>query len=91
VVLHRRMLEVQHDKDALYLEHRGVMVRLHPVDVTANAHATRSRTSALAPEPEGSPAVLSAAERAFARTLAPMTGADGGYADPDVTNSQEVP
>jgi len=90
LTLHRRMLEVQEDEDALYMDHQDQRIRLFPVDLAANAVARRAPHASAAPEPEGSPPVLSAAERAFARTLAPMCGPDGGYPDHDAIDDEEV-
>ena len=79
VELHRRLLERTADKDALYLPHRGKLVRLHPVDLAANARGPR------APRPKDEhdditpvPA-KSASQLAFERDLPRMVGVDGGY------------
>ncbi|MFC1482261.1 hypothetical protein ACFL51_00490 [Myxococcota bacterium] len=79
VDLHRRLLERTADKDALYLPHQGRLVRLHPVDLAANARGPR------APRPKDDsddttpvPAP-SASQLAFARDLPRMVGPDGGY------------
>ena len=60
---------------------QGRLVKLSPVDLTANAHARRHRTA-----PAEGPApipVKSAADLAFERDFAPIVDADGGYSDPE--------
>ena len=75
----RRLLERTADKDALYLPHRGRLVRLHPVDLAANARGPR------APRPKDDSDDItpvpapSASQLAFARDLPRMVGPDGGY------------
>jgi transposase InsO family protein len=56
-------------------------VRLHPVDLAANATSRRG-AGPPPPEPPG-PVPPSAAQMAFARDLAPIVGPDGGFADPN--------
>ncbi len=84
VVLHRRLLEVTDEADALYLEHKGELMRLFEVDTRANAHARRDSSDSAVVGEMTEPATVSAAERAFRQTLRPMTDADGGYDEPDV-------
>lgn len=65
----------------LRLVHEGRSIRLHPVDLHANARTRRATT--VAPEP--TPPSVSAANRAAEKAFAPITRADGGFsaADPD--------
>lgn len=60
---------------------QGRLVRLHPVDLHANAHARRARLQA-SEEPETVPR-RSAADLTFQRDFAPVVGPDGGFDDPD--------
>ena len=61
--------------------HAGRLVRLHPVDLAANATARRG--AGRPPEQDqGTAAVLSAARLAFERDLAPVTDAAGGFVSP---------
>lgn len=64
------------DAAHLRLDHEGRSIRLHPVDLHANA---RARRGAAAPTPEPSPPSISAASRAADRALAPITQPDGGF------------
>ena len=79
VDLARRLLERTAEKDALYLPHQGRLVRLHPVDLAANARGSR------APRPKDDPddtipvPAPSASQLAFARDLPRRVGPDGGY------------
>lgn len=68
----RDVLDPRH----LRLDHDGASIRLHPVDVHANARARRGVTAA---PPEPRPPSLSAANRAADRALAPITQPDGGF------------
>jgi len=83
VLLHRRLLERTAEHDALYLPHGGKLVRIHPVDLAANARARR------APRPQDDSDDItpvptkSASQLAFERDLPPMVGPDGGYPDHD--------
>ena len=58
----------------------GRLVRLHPVDLCANAHARRGRSQS--PEETAAVPTRSAADMAFDRDFAPVVGPDGGF-DPD--------
>lgn len=58
---------------------RGV-VRLQPVDLAANATARRG-AGAAPPTPPTGPVPPSAAQLAFARDLAPIVDAEGGFSD----------
>lgn len=64
----------------VWLPHDGRLVRLHPVDLAANAHARRGATEPAA-TPSGSPPVP-AATLAFQRDFAPVVDAEGGCLDP---------
>ena len=64
------------DPSHLRLDHEGGSIRLHPVDLHANA---RARRGAPAPEPDPTPPVASAANRAADRAFAPITEPDGGF------------
>lgn len=72
IAIKRDVLDPRH----LRLEHGGASLRLHPVDVHANARARRGVTAA-PPEPR-SPSV-SAANRAADKAFAPITQPDGGF------------
>lgn len=81
VLLHRRLLERTAERDALYLPHRGKLVRLHPVDLATNARTRRAPgpqddSDDITPVP-----TKSASQLAFERDLPPMVGPDGGYPD----------
>jgi hypothetical protein len=63
------------------------LVRLHPVDLAANARAQRARRES-EDEPTTRPPAKTAADLAFERDLGPVTDADGGVRelpDPDPT------
>jgi len=64
----------------------GRLVRLHPVDLVANAQQRRGQATT-EDDTEPVPA-RSAADMAFARDFGPVVGADGGFADP---HKQEKP
>jgi transposase InsO family protein len=66
--------------DALSIVHHGRRVRLHPVDLTANAYDRRGRGPA-APEPPSAPP-RTAAQMAFDDHFAPLVDGDGGYNPP---------
>jgi transposase InsO family protein len=79
VRLYRRLLECTPDTDALYLVHQDHLVRLHPVDLAANARDRRGPRPGPDPDdvvPVPSP---SASQRRFDRALPGMLGPDGGY------------
>jgi putative transposase len=59
----------------------GRLVRLHPVDLCANAHARRGKPQA--PEEPAAVPRRSAADLTFQRDFAPVVGPDGGFSDPD--------
>jgi hypothetical protein len=61
--------------------HEGRLVRLHPLDLAANATARRT-TGRQPDEDHATPAVFSAARLAFERDLSPVTDAEGGFVRP---------
>lgn len=75
LTVHRQILD-----GTLRILHQKRMVRLHPVDLTANALARRGQT----PTPTEVAAVplKSAADIAFERDFHPIVGSDGGFIDP---------
>jgi transposase InsO family protein len=79
VDLHRRLLECTAEKDALYLPHQGKLVRLHPVDLAANARGRRAPRPMDEPDDITPVPAPSASQLAFARDLPRMVGPDGGY------------
>ena len=73
----------------LFVLHDGRLVRIHPVDLAANAIARRA-TPGRAPAPdddEGTP--RTAASIAYARDFGPVVGPDGGFLPP--TQKREKP
>lgn len=66
---------------ALAILHQGRFVRLHPVDLAANAAARRGRPGAEL-DPESAPAPRTAAMRAFDRDYGPVVSPNGGFLDP---------
>jgi len=74
--VHRHVLEA-----TLSVLHQGRLVRLHPVDLAANASARRGKPSADHDE-EQAPAPRTAAMRAFDRTFGPVVSPDGGFLEP---------
>jgi putative transposase len=65
----------------LFVLHDNRLVKLHPVDLAANAFARRGAPSAPAPDDdEGTP--RTAASIAFARDHGPIVGPDGGFLPP---------
>lgn len=74
------------DPAHLRLDHEGRSIRLHPVDLHANA---RARRGAAAPTPAPAPPRISAASRAADEALAPITQPDGGF--PAVDPHKEPP
>lgn len=61
--------------------HEGRLVRLHPVDLAANARARRARTQDEAADQDVAILPKSAADMAFERDFSPVVGPDGGFAD----------
>ena len=70
----------------LHPDGSGRLVRLHPVDLTANAQQRRGHSTT--EEDTVSVPVRSAADMAFARDFRPVVGVDGGFAD--LPNSQDT-
>jgi transposase InsO family protein len=67
--------------EELFVLHDSRLVKLHPVDLAANAFARRGPPSAPAPDDdEGTP--RTAASIAFARDHGPIVGPDGGFLPP---------
>jgi hypothetical protein len=81
VQVYRRILEQTAAADALYLDHQGAMLRLHPVDVHNNAHDKRKAPDSREGAHNTVPTTKSAAELAFNKDLRPMVASDGGYED----------
>jgi putative transposase len=65
----------------LSILHEGRIVRLHPVDLAANAVARRGKPSTPHDEEQG-PAPRTAAMRAFDRDYGPVVSPDGGFLAP---------
>ncbi len=74
------------EDDALYLDHRGRRVRLHPVDLALNAQSSRARGQVGEEDPDGPP-VKSASALAFEREYGPLLSPDGGFPDGDAVDS----
>ena len=65
----------------LFVSHDGRLVRIHPVNLAANALARRATLGAPAPtDDEGSP--RTAASIAYARSYGSVVGPDGGFLSP---------
>ena len=79
LIVFRRVLESTDDTDALYIDHEGKLLRVHPVDLEHNAQSPRAQEQAAESAQQELP--LSASEINFRNTFAPMTGPDGGYDD----------
>jgi transposase InsO family protein len=82
VILYRRLLEATKEEDALYIEHGGRLVRLHPVDLAFNATSGRARRETECDEVLPVPA-KSASTLSFERTYGSMLDCNGGYPDLD--------
>ncbi|MBL4848658.1 MAG: hypothetical protein JKY65_24310 [Planctomycetes bacterium] len=68
------------------------LVRIHPVDLEANARTPRG--SGASREDEGDPEQIpsrSAADMAFDRDLGPVTDPDGGFTDPPLNPEESDP
>lgn len=74
LTIHRHLLA----GNALTVLHEGREVRLHPVDLLANAHARRARPHRSEPTPQATPP-KTAATLAFEADFKPLVGPDGGY------------
>jgi hypothetical protein len=80
VTLHRKLLI---PGKPVYIEHRGEMLRLHPADLTGNAHAKRAKFEEESEPSSSSPAITSAAESSFVARLRPLVDEMGGCAKGD--------
>lgn len=68
------------EDNVLKVPHEGRLVRIHPVDLAANAYSRRARL----PEPPRSQGpVTTAADLAFKADLPPLVDEDGGYPEGD--------
>jgi putative transposase len=80
LLVHHQLLD-----GAVLVQHESRFVRLHPVDLAANAVSRRARpgpppSERPAPgEPGGPPPARSAATLAFERDFGPLVGPDGGF------------
>jgi hypothetical protein len=85
--LYRRVLERTEQRDALYIKHKGLLVRLEPVDLAFNAQSGRARLQT--EHPHDRPAVVpkSASTLSFEKTYQSMLETDGGF--PDDENHKE--
>jgi transposase InsO family protein len=67
------------EHDALSILHEAKLLRLHPLDLTANAYSKRARPGA-APAKKPGAAPHSAAHLAFGQSFSPLVESDGGFA-----------
>ena len=74
------------EDDALYLNHRGRRIRLHPVDLALNAQSPRARGGEDDEATEGPPA-KSASALVFEREYGPLLSPDGGFLDREGVDS----
>ena len=80
LLVHHQLLD-----GAVLVQHEERFVRLHPVDLAANAVARRARVGTppgdkpVPGEPGGPPPARSAATLAFERDFGPLVGPDGGF------------
>lgn len=79
IVVHRHVLDGH-----LEVAHRGRMVRLHPVDLAANASARRAMAHDEPPASDDAPP-KTAATLAFERDFGSIVSPDGGFTDPTDT------
>ena len=75
------LLTVHALNDEVRCLHEGRMVRIHPVDLAANARAKRAREPD-AVDPAQQILRPSAADKAFEKDLGPIVDGDGGYTAP---------
>jgi transposase InsO family protein len=88
--LYRRLLERTEQQDALYIRHRGELVRLHPVDLAFNATSGRARPEKARRRHRPAVPAKSASTLDFEKTFRSMLEADGGYPDHgDNDNNEE--
>ncbi len=84
VTLQRRVLD-----DSLTFVHQGRIIELAPVDLVANARASRGKCSASSAEDETATALpKSAADLIFERDMGPAVTADGGFIPPKKEKSR---
>lgn len=77
IAVHRSLLD-----GTLRVLHEGRLIRLHPVDLAANARAARARPGSHDDDDEAPrPAPRTAAMRAFERDYGPVVDDDGGLAE----------
>jgi len=84
ITVHRRTLE----GNALYLFHEDAWLRLHPVDLTANATSLRGHRKPIGDSKEGLPRAT-ASTLAFERAHGSILDADGGFREPSTTEEEE--
>jgi len=75
ILVHRRLLD-----GTLAVVHEGRLVEIHPVDLHANARASRGRRRDPREDPQH-PLPKSAADMAFERDFLPVVDADGGFSE----------
>jgi len=87
--LYRRMLEMTEQHDALYIRHKGELVRLHPVDLAFNATSGRARPEKTHEDDRPAVPAKSASTLSFEKTYRSMLETDGGYPDNEDNNNNE--
>jgi transposase len=85
--LYRRVLEKTEYRDALYIKHKGELVRLEPVDLAFNAQSGRARLQIQPPHDRPTSVAKSASTLSFEKTYQSMLETDGGFSDDE--NNQE--
>lgn len=85
--LYRRVLEKTEYRDALYIKHKGDLLRLEPVDLAFNAQSGRARLQTEQTQQRPAVVTKSASTLSFEKTYQSMLETDGGF--PDDENSQE--
>ena len=85
--LYRRVLEKTEHHDALYIKHKGQLVRIEPVDLAFNAQSGRARLQTRPPDDRPASVAKSASTLSFETTYQSMLETDGGF--PDDENNQE--
>jgi len=84
ITVHRRTLE----GNALYLFHEEAWLRLHPVDLTANATSLRGHRKPIEHSQERRPRAT-ASTLAFERAHGSILDADGGFKEPSTIEEEE--
>lgn len=87
LTIHRHLLQ----DDALFVFHEGREVRLHTVDLAANAHTRRARPHKTKAVPQDTPPSKTAATLAFEGAFSPLVGSDGGYPEGDDHDPNDDP